>query len=579
MKGNKGIGIRLYMLIGIVMAFILVISSFSWISFKDFNKKNKSRLQTTAGYISMVDEAREAQVYFKLQVQDWKDTLLRGNDPDSFNKYYSQFKQDNENVQASLTKLKADMAKYGMDTSSVDTVLSTHKELYDEYIRAIQSYDQKNIESYHIVDMMVKGIDRKPTDDMSALIKQIEDRANSETQNMMKQSDIDANNFNRNLMFIAILGLILIVFVSILIVSTYKGITKFIEQFKTLMDRAENGDLTIKGEIYKKDELGQLTEKFNKFIGKIRSLIYEAKDTSVTVAASSNEIMRTSDEVSRSAEEVAVTITDLAESALKQAELAEQSNKAVNGVVEGLNRITGNTEYINELAKKTMETVVNGTTTLKQQSDRMANTKKTSQNVTDVISDLSVKSNEIGKVVEFISGITEQINLLSLNASIEAARAGEAGRGFTVVANEVKKLAELSKESTQKISNLISEVQNDIEKAVIEVTNTKISVEEQATSLKSTDDSFNLIQKSIFEMANKIKEVADETKEINEKAVLVEKSINNIVTIIEKNASGTEDVASATEEQTASIEEVASSMNQLAELSNNLQKSLNKFNL
>ncbi|MBM7868655.1 methyl-accepting chemotaxis protein [Clostridium pascui] len=577
MKGGKGISVRLYGLIGFIMIFILIITSFSWMTFKDFNEKHKSRLQITAEYINMVDETRQAQVDFKKQVQEWKNTLLRGHEPEAFKKYYSQFSKENDNVKSQLLKLKEDMAKQGMDTSPVDTLLSNHKELYDKYSKAIKSYDPNNIESYRIVDGLVKGIDRKPTDDMDLLVKQIQDKAKLEMEKMIKQSDIDAKNFNRNLMYILIFGIILIIFFTVLIISTYKGITKFIEQFKILMEQAENGDLIISGKIYKKDELGEVTERFNRFIDKIRDLIYEAKDTSITVSASSKDIMRASDQISTSAEEVAGTIVSIAENASKQVELAEQSDKAVHGVVQGLNIITENTVYISELANKAMETVISGTTSLKEQGDRMTNTKKVSQNVTDVVSDLSTKSNEIGKVVEFINQITGQINLLSLNASIEAARAGEAGRGFTVVANEVKKLAELSKESTQRISSLIEEVQDDIEKAVDEVTNVKESIEEQETSLELTDNSFNLIQHSVFEMANKIKEVADETKGISENAASVEKSIKNMVTMIDQNTSVTEEVASVTEEQTASIEEVASSMNHLAEMSNSLCESLNKF--
>jgi len=577
MKASKGIGIRLYLLIGFVIVFTLSIISFSWITFKNSNEKYKDRLQVTAEYINLVDEARQAQVDFKKQVQEWKNTLLRGSDTESFKKYYSQFSQENNNVQTQLLKLKEDMAKKGMDTSSVDTLLNTHKDLYNKYNKAIQSYDQNNIESYRIVDVLVNGMDRKPTDDMDALVKQIQDIATSETENMIKQSDIDANNFNINLICIAIIGIILIILFTVLIIFTYKGITRFIEQFKTLLEQAESGDLTVSGKIYKKDELDELTEKFNRFISKVRNLISEAKEASKAVTSSSNEITKTSDQISRSAEEISCTITNIAEGASKQAELADKSNNSVKDVVEGLDRITENTLHISELATKTIGTVTDGTANLKQQIDRMSNTKNSAQNVSDVISHLSIKSNEIGKVVEFINEITDQINLLALNASIEAARAGEAGRGFTVVAKEVENLAVLSKDSTQKISNLISDVQTDIEKAVVDVTATNVSIDEQATSLKLTDDSFNLIQKSVFEVTNKIKEVVTETEVINEKAIAVEKSINNIANIIEQNAANTEEAASATEEQTASIQEVSSSMAILAELSSNLQNSIAKF--
>lgn len=577
MKSNKGIGKRLNLLIAFVIVFILGMSTFSWISFKNFNQKNKDRLQKIAGYVTMVDEARKAQVDFKIQVQDWKDTLLRGNDSVSFQKYYSQFTQDNTNVEGELLKLKDDMTRYGIDTSLVDSLLSTHKELYDKYDIAIKSYDKKNTDSYHVVDTMVKGIDRKPTGDMNELVKQIEDKANLEIQNIMKESNIEENNFNRNLILIEAFGIILTIFFAAFIISMYKGITKYIEQLNTLMERAENGDLTVKGKIYKRDELGHLTEVFNRFIEKIRSLINEARETSITVASFANDVMETSGEVGKTAQEVANTVSELAEGASEQANLADESSRAVNGVVEGLNHISENTMYITKLANNAIETIEKGTESLKHQSSKMSATRSASQNVIDVISDLSVKSKEIGEVIEFINQITGQINLLSLNASIEAARAGEAGRGFTVVANEVKKLAEQSKESTQRISGLIQEVQTDINRAVNEVNNTKVSMEEQETSLKQTDDSFNLIEHSVLEMVDKIKEVASETKEINENAVAVEHSIKNIVGIIEENAAGTEEVASATEEQSASVQEVASSMSHLAEISNNLQKSIAKF--
>jgi methyl-accepting chemotaxis protein len=577
MKGNKGIGLKLYMLIAFVTIFILGISSFSWITFKKLDSKHNDNLKITAEYINIVDEARQAQVEFKKQVQEWKDTLLRGNDPESFKKYYSQFSKENDSVQAQLLKLKKDMNEYGMDTSSVDTLLSSHKDLYNKYNTAIKSYDTNNKDSYQIVDTLVKGIDRKATDDMDALVKQIQESAKSNTENIIKQSSIDADNFNKNLIVSVLVGIILTIFFTILIIQTYKGIIKFIEQFKSLMEEAEGGNLTVKGEIYKNDELGQLTDRFNKFMDNIRNLILDTKLTSETVVSSSNQMNKNSSEISKTAEEVASSIASVAENSSKQVELAEQSNNSVKGVVKGLNNITENTIYINELANKAMETVTSGITSLKHQSDKMTDTKNTSKGVTEIISELSTKSNEIGKVVDFINGITEQINMLALNASIEAARAGEAGRGFTVVANEVKNLAELSKGSTEKINNLISAVQKDIERAVTEVNNTNVSIDEQVNSLKLTDQSFVIIQEAVFEVTNKIKDVSTETEVINENAILAEKSIKNIVNIIEGNSSVAEEVASATQEFTAGIQEVASAMNILSEESKRLQNVVNKF--
>ena len=394
---------------------------------------------------------------------------------------------------------------------------------------------------------------------------------------MMEESDKDSNRFNKSLVALAVIGTMLTILLAKIIMSTYKDIKKFIDQFKTLMEQAEKGDLTVVGEVYKNDELGEVTEKFNGLIRGIKNLISESKEAAITVAKTSNEIMKTTDEVSSVSQEVAATVSNLAESASQQAELAEQSNESVKGVVDGLNRITENSLYINKLADKATETVNNGSEILNQQIKIMDSTKDSSKNVSEVISSLSTKSSQIGEVIEFINGITEQITLLSLNASIEAARAGEGGRGFTVVANEVKKLAELSKQSTLKISNLIIEVQTDIDNVVKEAANTNEYINKQAISLKHTDNSLKDIERSVFEVTNKIKEVTVETELINNSAIAVENSIKNMVTIIEKNAASTQEVSASTEECTASIEEISASMNVLEDLSNNLEKTIEKF--
>lgn len=577
MKNNKGIGIRLYMLVGITVLLTLGIGLFSWISLNNISKKYDNRLSNTVNFIYLVDDARKIQVDFKKQVQEWKNTLLRGNDPESFKKYYTEFSKGNENVQAELANLKEDLIKSNMDTSLIEKLIISHKELYDKYTKAIESYDPNNIGSYKVVDTLVKGIDRAPTDQIDLLVNQIQEKSKLETESMLNQSKIDLHNFRKTLICIMIISILVILFLTFMILSTYKDITKFIEQFKRLMKRAESGDLTVKGEVYKKDELGQLTEQFNSFIEKIRGSISHAKHTSITVASSSDQIMKSSEEVSNASEQVTENISNMAAGAEEQAELARKGSDLVSNVAKGLNEITEDTIYIRQLANEAVETVNYGVINLKYQSDKMLNSKETSYRVAKVISELSKKSIEIGQVVEFINGSTKQVNLLALNASIEASRAGEAGRGFSVVANEIKKLAELSKQSTDQIGNLIKDVQVNIEKAVTEMNDAQNSISDQASSLKLTEESFKTIENSVSKVTTKINEVFSKVEAVNKDTASVENSIKNTVSIIEENASSAEDVVSATEEQTAAIQQIASSITYLSELSKNLEDTIEKF--
>lgn len=579
MKNNKGIGIKLYGLIGVTILFVIMISSFTWFGFKDFDIKNKQRLNTVNEYINLINEARLSQVHFKIQVQEWKNILLRGNDPKSFDKYYSQFSEEHKIVQSYISNIKHEMKKQGMDISLADTLLKDHEELYSRYNNALKSYDKNNPESYNIVDNLVKGMDRAPTENMDKLVSSIKEHQNLITGNMIKESYDDTRNFNNNLLIIIAVGTLLIILFSIFVNLTYRRITKFVDQFNSLIDKAKHGDLTIKGEIYNSDELGQITDGFNKFVDGIRDLIVDAKKISGVVVLSSSNIMETTDSVNKSSFEIQNTITDIARDSLKQVEFAEKSNDSIKEIVKRLNSINESTVYISSLAVEAMKTVDNGTESIKNQNEKMNNTKTASNNVTSTIYNLSNKSKEIGDVVEFISTITDQINLLSLNASIEAARAGEYGRGFTVVANEVKKLADLSKESTSKINSLIIDVQDDIEKAVNEVNNTRVSISNQEDSVKIIDESFALINKSVFEVVNKIKEVSSKVSEINENAGNTEGFIGDIANIIEETSKGIEEIAATIEEQSSSIEEVSSSMNNLVELSNSLETSISKFNV
>ena len=256
-----------------------------------------------------------------------------------------------------------------MDTSLVDKIITSHKDLHDKYTQAIQNYDKNNIQSFRIVDGLVKGIDRAPTNDMDSLVKQIQQKENSEMANSITQSKEDNSRFKKSLITIISISICLSMFFTVLILLTYNRIIKFIIQLKSLMESAENGDFTIKGEIHKRDELGQLTERFNRFIEKVRILISDTKKISTNVYSSSQEMMRSSDEINRASQQIAEAMNNLAKGTYRAILLADQGNTMVTNVVEGVSRITKNNILIEELAVKAMETVDDSVLSIKYQSD------------------------------------------------------------------------------------------------------------------------------------------------------------------------------------------------------------------
>ncbi|MCR6699582.1 methyl-accepting chemotaxis protein, partial [Escherichia coli] len=371
------------------------------------------------------------------------------------------------------------MKELGLDTNQIDKVSSEINQLQENYSNALKSYDKNNKDSYKIVDALVKGMDRAPTNDMDTLVGSI--RKNSETQiaNMKTISENKNKKLAIELFAIIAISMCIVGLLTLITLKTYKSIEKFIEQFKALMKKAGDGDLTVEGEVFSNNELGDLTINFNEFIKKIKALILQTKDLSDLLAASSNEILRGADETVKTSYEIAETISQVADGATKQSALANQGNDMVVNVTKDLNKVTETTKSMKELAIETDKVLTDGISSIKTQNEKMEESKKITKDVSEAILNLSSKSSKIAEFVEVINGISSQTNLLALNASIEAARAGEVGKGFAVVADEIRMLAESSSTSTTQIEELIKVIQSAINETVLKMKKFEKSMEEQ----------------------------------------------------------------------------------------------------
>lgn len=257
--------------------------------------------------------------------------------------------------------------------------------------------------------------------------------------------------------------------------------------------------------------------------------------------------------------------------------MAKETGGVIGNMAENIDRLAHNTKQVALNSNTAADKARFGGDSVSKAVTQMAQIENTVNSSAKVVSKLGEQSKEIGEIVGTISGIASQTNLLALNAAIEAARAGEQGRGFAVVADEVRKLAEQSQEAAKKIAELISDIQVDTERAVVAMqTGTK--------EVKTGAEVVNLAGGAFREIANLVVQVADQVETSSKAMDKMVAESQRIVTASEqinqissKSAGEAQSVSAATEEQLASMEEIASSSQALAQLAQDLQQEVAKF--
>ncbi|WP_391120135.1 methyl-accepting chemotaxis protein [Psychrobacillus sp. L3] len=380
---------------------------------------------------------------------------------------------------------------------------------------------------------------------------------------------------------IVIIFTILVILLSIVIASyTARMIANPIKNVMNRMNLIASGDLSHTPVITKsRDEVGQLVFATNQMNEKIGVLLKQISIVSSSVSSQSEELTQSALEVSEGSEQVAVTMQQLSVGSEVQARSASDLSYTMNSFVAKVHETNETGYQIEQASKNVIFLTGTGNELMESSSNQM---EKINQIVHDSyikVQGLDAQSKEISNLVEVINAISNQTNLLALNAAIEAARAGEHGKGFAVVADEVRKLSEQVAMSVTEITAIVQNIQEEIEIVTNSLQIGYKEVEQGTSQINTTQETFQEIEGAIQNMVENIQSTSENLKLMNSSSIKMSTTIEDIAAITEEAAAGVEQTSASTQQTSSSMEEVAKSSKDLAKLAEELDELVRQFKL
>ncbi|MDF2715069.1 MAG: chemotaxis protein [Paenibacillus sp.] len=349
---------------------------------------------------------------------------------------------------------------------------------------------------------------------------------------------------------------------------------------RNLMVEGARGNLTVRTKLTgRQDEIGQLSASFNQMMEQITSLVAQTNLSAQEVLQTASELSDSSKKTALSAKEIAVATEEIANGASSLAVEAERGSDLTGSISQKVDHVVDANALMETAAAEVQSASRKGTEYMSDLITKTGTTEDLMRSMAEKVEKLQESTSSIRKILDMLNNITKQTNILSLNATIEAARAGAAGKGFMVVADEIRKLAEQSKQSIDVVAQITESIQTEMKETVAVLSEAYPIFQEQIASVKDADGIFKQVQAQMDGFAGKLKEVTVSVQQLKSSQVVLSEAMGNVSAVAEESSATSQEVASLSSEQLSISGGLVKLSEKLEDLSNSLKESLSKFSI
>ncbi|MDO7908123.1 methyl-accepting chemotaxis protein [Paenibacillus sp. JX-17] len=356
-------------------------------------------------------------------------------------------------------------------------------------------------------------------------------------------------------------------------------IAKPLVVLKDLMMQGAKGNLNVRTSHNSSDEIGLLSASFNEMMEQITELVKQTNSSAQEVLDTANELGDASKKTAISAREIAVATEEIANGASSLAMEAEKGSSYTDSIARQVQNVVTSNEEMGQAARNVEQVSENGARQLVELMGQTQETENMTRNLVRKVDSLKETTSSVFRVLEVLQNITKQTNILSLNATIEAARAGQAGKGFMVVADEIRQLADQSRQSILMVGSITDNIISEMNETVDVLSEAYPLFQKQIHSVNSTGEIFQSVQEQMRDFVGRLDSVTESIRELDESQVTLSEAMTNVSAVAEESSATSQEVASLSNEQQHVGNQLVQLSDKLQNVSNGLRETLTRFTL